>query len=203
MKPKSRAKVRRVLTQKKALLKKKKLVRFKSGDSEWTVTIQELRVGAAAGNPDSQCILGAAYTYGRGVPASSRRAVHYYSLAARQGHISAICNLASCYFAGRGVRKDQPKAAKLYRKAALKGDHQAQCELGIMYRFGEGIRRNRKLALYWLRRASRNDPRALFHLGDGHENSGNGVLAMRYMRRAAALGHRGARNWLAKQPKSR
>jgi len=179
-------------------------VRIKSGDTIWTASVRELKVNAAAGNPESECTLGYLYSIGRGVPINLKRAVHFYRRAAQKGHVIATCNLAMCYCNGEGVRKDLQKALKLFRTAALKGDHQAQCDLGIMYRFGEGVRRNRKRALYWLRLAARADVvEALYHLGDGHVNSGNLKIATRYMRRAAALGHRRAKRWLVKGHQAR
>jgi len=176
-------------------------VRFKADGKMRTVSLRQLRADAAAGDPESECTLGFLHHRGRGgVRASFKKAVHYYSRAAEKGHAIATCNLASCHFHGQGVKEDLLKAARLWRKAALMGDPVAQCDLGIMYRFGEGLRRNRKLALYWLLRASRSDPRALFHLGDGHVNAGNMVVAKKYMRRAAALGERRAKSWLMKNP---
>ncbi len=177
-------------------------VRVKFDGKFETYSLRRVKAGAAHGDPESECTLGFLHSFGRGVPASFKKAVRYHSSAAQKGHVIATCNLASCYYRGKGVKEDLLKAARLWPKAALKGDHQAQCDLGIMYKFGEGIRRNRKLALYWLRRAARRDERALYHLGDGHVNAGNMVIAARYMRRAAALGHRKAKTWLVRNPES-
>lgn len=174
-------------------------VRVKFDGKFETYSLRQVKAGAADGDPESECTLGFLHSRGRGVRPSVKKAVHYYSRAAQKGHVIATCNLATCYYRGKGVKEDLLKAARLWRKAALKGDHQSQSELGIMYRFGEGVRCNRKLALYWLLRAARgNSAEALFHLGDGHVNAGNMVVAKRYMRRAAALGHRRAKNWLVR-----
>ena len=52
---------------------------------------------------------------GRGITESWDSAVHWYRLAAEQGHAAAQFNLAVCYERGQGAVQDLSMAARYYR----------------------------------------------------------------------------------------
>ena len=62
-----------------------------------------LRVGAEAGDAESQFNRGVLYANGRGVPQDDAEAVRLYRLAADQGHASAQFNLGVMYANGNGT----------------------------------------------------------------------------------------------------
>ena len=70
------------------------------------------------------------------------QAVHYYRLAADQGHAGAQNNLAVCLAQGKGVEKDEAEAVRYYRLAADQGDADAQFQLALYLASGQGVSRD-------------------------------------------------------------
>jgi GAF domain-containing protein len=94
--------------------------------------LDRLRKSAELGDANSQFALGARYAVGEDLPRNYSTAVHWFSLAAEQGHVLAQATLGAYYWEGRGVLPDLEKAyfwsvlaraggdeASKYRVAAL------------------------------------------------------------------------------------
>jgi TPR repeat protein len=90
-------------------------------------------------NANENFNLAKSYMFGTGVPKDKQKAVHYYQLAAAQGHAAAQFNLGLCYRNGTGVPKDEQEAVRLFRLAAAQGLAAAQFNLGWCYRNGTGV----------------------------------------------------------------
>lgn len=73
-----------------------------------------------------------------GLETDIEQAVHYYSLAARQGDNRALNNLGCLYQFGKGVERDFEKARELYKKAIAAGNPRGYMALGYMYQWGKG-----------------------------------------------------------------
>lgn len=111
-----------------------------------------LRNAAEKGNADAQFTLGTIYAGARydfknpddRLPYTMldeeidfKRAVYWYTLAAKQGHVMALTNLGIAYREGEGVEQNLIKATELIRTAAEQGDPRAQLTYGDMFRDGE------------------------------------------------------------------
>lgn len=111
-----------------------------------------LRNAAEKGNADAQFTLGAIYKGARydveepyfndtytmlGEKIDLKRAIYWYTLAAKQGHNTALNNLGQAYREGKGVKQDLVKATELIRTAAEQGNPLAQLSYGDMFRDGE------------------------------------------------------------------
>ncbi len=87
------------------------VVQAASGD---TGALQRLRQAGARGNTLAAYKLGKLYGYGchdgRGIALDNGQAVHWYAIAAEQGHADSQESLSLLYANGRGVPKDPVKA---------------------------------------------------------------------------------------------
>lgn len=63
--------------------------------------------------------------------------MHWYRLAAEQGHIDAQFNLATIHYEGLIVKQDHVKARYLFEQLSKKGHAQAQMALGVMHYTGQ------------------------------------------------------------------
>ncbi|KAJ3264609.1 hypothetical protein HDU77_007967 [Chytriomyces hyalinus] len=121
---------------------------------QYAQAMDEYMEGAAAGNPECQCELGAMHMSGL---ATYRRneeaAAEYYRLAANQGLAKAQFNFALCCTNGWGVPKNESKAVQLYRAAADQGFPGAEYEVGMRYVLGKGVPEDESIAARWFERA--------------------------------------------------
>jgi hypothetical protein len=62
------------------------------------------------------------YHFGRGVARDYKDAVHWYQLAAAQGHASAQSNLGLMYYEGKGILQDYASAYMWFNIAAAAGN---------------------------------------------------------------------------------
>lgn len=125
-----------------------------------------LRLLAEQGHPDTQFLLGIAYSNGLGVNLDGQQAIRWYQLAAEQGHIDAQYNMGVAYATGNGVAVDATKAAGWYRRAALQGSIEAQFNLGLLYANGTGVPKNMYQAgRWWYQAATHGDAAAQYALG--------------------------------------
>jgi formylglycine-generating enzyme len=102
----------------------------------------------------TQCALGNAYAYGKGVAKDEVKAVKWYRKAAEQGDAVAQFNLGVAYAYGRGVAKNLAKAVNWYEEAADQGMAEAQFNLGEAYASGKGVDQDHDEARNWKRRAN-------------------------------------------------
>ena len=89
---------------------------------------------AQDGDAQSQFLLGAMYTLGRGVPLDYKKAVELLTQAAEQSNVMAQATLALVYFNGEGgIPKDLGEAEKWARKSADQGNAVGETTLGNLY----------------------------------------------------------------------
>lgn len=82
-----------------------------------TVSLEEMKQKAAAGDIEAQLDLGYMYLYGvNGVKADYKQALSYYERAAEKKNAVALNNLGSLYFNGLGTKVDYPTAIKYLTK---------------------------------------------------------------------------------------
>lgn len=110
--------------------------------------------------------LGLVFHDGLSAPVDYAKALQYYRQAAELGSSSALCNLGLMYNAGEGCSKDFTKAMECFDKAARMNHAWAQYNLGVCYCYG-----------------TENFPQ-------------NKELGVKWMRAAAANGHRFAKEYL-------
>ena len=160
--------------------------------------------------------VGYCFEYGQGVAKDEIEAVKWYRQAAEQGETGAMRKMGLCLKNGIGVAKDEVEAVKWFRKlseltvnvdrkAAEAGSAHAQYQMGIYYLNG-GLSGTKDYveAVKWFRIAAGRegnpdqvDVWAKYQLGFMYEK-GQGVAvdlieSVRWWRRAAELGHAGAR----------
>ena len=87
-----------------------------------TITIEELRAMAEAGDAEAQVGLGGLFYLGQGVAKDEVEAVKWYRKAAEQGIAMAQINLGVRYANGTGVAKDQVEAYAWFNLAAIKDE---------------------------------------------------------------------------------
>jgi len=92
------------------------------------------------------------------------QALHWFELAAEQGHGKAQHKLGVMHANGWGVPMDEAEAMKWYMLAANNGVTAAQVSLGTMYQNGFSVAQNKTEALKWFTIAVRlGDEDARFH----------------------------------------
>ena len=146
--------------------------------------------------------LGQCYQFGRGVAIDEVEAVRLYSVGAMLGYASSQNQLAECLQRGIGVpTPDRDRAFALFTAAAAQDQPDAICALGNCYSMGTGVARNVPRAMsLWKRALAHPHCQALsagiaaHNLGANYWHGEDGVprdpdLAVRYWRRAAALGY--------------
>lgn len=102
------------------------------------------------------------------------QALHWFTLAAKQGDLNAMSNIAMMYTYGQGVPKSYDKAYKLFSIAASKGNAHAEFGLGNVYSFGYGRPVDGKKALYWYKKAAVQQlPAAYFGIGSVYYHGTN------------------------------
>lgn len=95
------------------------------------------------GNDQAMNSLGAMHYDGsRGFPQSFDKAVHYYTMAARQGNSYAQENLGYCYYYGRIGEPDYEKAFQFFALGAFKGQLISLYKIGDMYFHGYYVEQN-------------------------------------------------------------
>ena len=158
---------------------------------------------AAQGNANAQNNLGSMCGRGVGVARNEVEALRLYRLAAKQGLAPSMCNLAEYLDLGKGCEKNPVLAVLWMKRAAELGDASAQGQLGALYGQREGcpLPINYKEALRMSRlSADQENLLAMCNLGGIYEN-GQGVPrdldgGCRLYRKAIALGHEPAKNYL-------
>jgi len=143
---------------------------------EWQ-TLAELRLGAQAGDPAAQFLLGQLHESGREVERNLAVALHWYRLAAAQEYALAQFSIGALYDFGEGVEQNFALAREWYERAARQGLAVAQHNLGNLYADGMGVAANPERAVHWFREAAKQGfVEAQYNLGYMYA-SGEGVPA--------------------------
>ncbi|WOO84155.1 Protein SKT5 [Vanrija pseudolonga] len=120
--------------------------------------------------------LGECYEYGKmGCPVDAPLSIHYYNIAAQQGHREACFALTAWYLVGaEGVLPQSDTEAYLWaKKAADQGLAKAQYALGYFTETGVGVEPNLANAMKWYRLATDGgDKRAAKRLAQGMSGAG-------------------------------
>lgn len=118
--------------------------------------LEYLKILAEYGYPDVQYVLGTRYrdiNEGR----MNRKAVKWFTKAAKQGNVEAMWRLGECYGGVSGVRHNERKAFLWYKKAAERGHEEAMSTLGLYYQRGIGVKKNLDIAVEWYEKAGMHD----------------------------------------------
>ena len=102
---------------------------------------------AASGDPASQYELAEIYEYGKGVPKSLPKAIHYYQLSAAQNYLPSALQLGRLFAHEKAVL-DKEKSLQWYIYAANRGEMQAANYL--FHYYDESVPPNKQQAFYWL-----------------------------------------------------
>ena len=116
---------------------------------------------------------------------------------------NAMFDLALRYYNGDGVERNYAEAFKWCRKAAYKGNTAAMYTLAVCYDVGIGVEKNPAEAVrWWQSAADRGDADAMYELGiyfakkSSSDSDPNFLKAVEWLRKAAKLGHEGAKKAL-------
>ena len=142
----------------------------------------------------AQFQMGMRYVEGRGVEQNNERAVHWFRLAADQGHAEAQYSLGIMYIHGDGVTQDFSRAAHWLTLAGEQGHAEAQYSLGIMYIQGHGVTQDYSQAVQWLTLAGEQGySEAQYNLGimyiQGHGVAQDFSRAAHWLTKAGEQGH--------------
>lgn len=113
--------------------------------------IETLTVRAAQGDAEAQNKLGEIY----GAQQDAVKALHYFTLAANQGHASAQLAMGVMYELGEaGLERDPMKAIHYFTLSAHQGDPDAQYSLSKMYKGAEGVAKDPVKTAHYLKLAA-------------------------------------------------
>ncbi|MBR5598565.1 MAG: sel1 repeat family protein [Alphaproteobacteria bacterium] len=99
-----------------------------------TITLDDIKAKADAGDVQSQLDLGYMFLYGEnGANVDYKQAIYYYELAAQNKNAVALNNMGSLYFNGIGTEVNYPKAIKYFEEAAKFGSNDAALNLAVIY----------------------------------------------------------------------
>ncbi len=126
----------------------------------------KLHEAALAGDANAQVDLALCYSQGWGVEIDHAKAVHWYTLAAEQGHRAALHSLGIKYMHGDGVKRDPAKAAEYWQRAADLGFAMSMFLLANCYQNGDGVPEDSELSYSLYERAAKLDyPPAMLDYG--------------------------------------
>ena len=94
------------------------------------------------------------YSYGKGVPKDTKKALLWCEIAAHSGGASAMTLYAEKFYLAQGTPEDMERAFIWYEKAARLGHPHAQYMVGTLYWRGFGVEKDQEAALKWLRLAA-------------------------------------------------
>ncbi len=164
----------------------------KSGDC---VSVE---VAAERGDVEAQFAVGMAHMTGKGLAKDDAKAVRWFRLAAKQGHLHAQFFLGRAYEKGiGGLAPDEAQAVSWFAKAAAQGQPGALATLGALHYEGRGVKQDYAEAeRLWRLAAEQGEPSSLFNLGrlyfEGRGVPKNDNEALKWISAAAGRGHPGA-----------
>lgn len=161
----------------------------------------------AAENDDTTALMLMAprYDAGRGIARDPQIATRLYHQAANLGVTRAYPVVAQRYAEGLGIERNLAAAAEWYRRADSTGHVPSITRLAELYARGRGIKRNdAEASRLYARAANAGEPEAMYQLGmilitgrgSVRKNEADGLG---WIRRAAAVGHAGAKAELTKR----
>ncbi|KAF9163693.1 hypothetical protein DFQ26_002254 [Actinomortierella ambigua] len=158
--------------------------------------LSDTAMRAEANDVEAQFALAEIYDKGSitGVEQDDKKAVHWYSRAAENGHIHGQYHLALHYLVGRGVPESHNEALRWFQRAADQDDAASQYQIGAMYQAGLGVEKNAATAVAWYRKAAeRGYAESQLHLGrmylSGQDVEQSDVEAVKWLTKAANQGN--------------
>ena len=149
-------------------------------------SIEEIKRGALAGDPEMQRRLAREYIAGQRIEKNEGEALVWLTRAGNSGDADSQYLLGNMYEYARGTSKDMTEAIRWYRKAAMQGVVSAQFNLGDSYLRGIGAQKDHTEAMKWFRMAAdQKDPDAMVRMGEAYL-TGKG-LPMNYVEAASYL----------------
>jgi TPR repeat protein len=119
--------------------------------------VELLQDAASSGSAHAKFHLGILHEYGRGVTRDFERAADLYRQAHEQHVNEAPYYLGLLHLQGRGVDQSFERAREYFQQAVDLGSAQAMYALGQMHAHGQGSAVDYSQALYWLKRAARQE----------------------------------------------
>jgi TPR repeat protein len=110
-----------------------------SADWFTSAETKELITKADSGDVDAQFRVANAYDFAQGAPRSTEKALKYYRMAAKQGHVEAQNSLGSVLQA----EKNYTEAKVWYERAAAQNHAMATNSLAYLYDLGLGVPQDR------------------------------------------------------------
>ncbi|KAL1925370.1 uncharacterized protein VTP21DRAFT_253 [Calcarisporiella thermophila] len=149
-----------------ALLHEKGIDNVVFPDAEYAVSLYAQ--AADLGHAPAAYRLGECYEYGRlGCPQDATLSIHYYTVAAQQGHKEACFALTAWYLVGcpNVLPQSDADAYAWALRAAEKGLPKAEYAIGYFTEVGIGVEKNPEEAMEWYKKAAEHgDKRALHRL---------------------------------------
>ncbi|MDG5786157.1 hypothetical protein QA612_01545 [Evansella sp. AB-P1] len=157
---------------------------------------------AKQGNPESQYMVGAMYTSGKGVDVNDQEAFYWFFEAAKQNHHGALEIIPHLFYRGKGVAENPTKAFYwMWRLGEELGKAKDQLIIGSMFLEGYGTDVDYNKAFDWFMRAAKQgDPDAQHEIGKMYDQGQGGLIdiqeAKRWYEKAAAQGQEEAKKRL-------
>lgn len=123
------------------------------GDYVWDERFKAGLAQARSGQADDQYALGDMYFRGRGTRIDHAQALHWFLLAAEQGHQQAAYKVGYLLLYGEKLEHEPGRALDWFRRSALAGHVPSQYELGKLLFSGSAGPRDKAGALKWLGKA--------------------------------------------------
>ncbi len=123
--------------------------------SDFTQSIDWLRLAANAGHTDAEFNLGLHYLKGEQVVKNVTEAYVWFNKAAKKGMPRAQFNLALMYEKGMGTSVDHYRSLKWYKSSAALGNANAQQNLGIKYLLGKDVEQDDSKAISLITHAAK------------------------------------------------
>ncbi len=112
---------------------------------------------AYSGDRDAQFKVGVLFSNDQFNQPDHEQSAHWYTQAARQGHVLAQYNLGHLYLLGSGVKRDENEAMRWWLKAAEQQHALSQFNIGRAYYLGIGLEKDLALSRLWFERAAQNN----------------------------------------------
>lgn len=144
---------------------------FNKADKEWDkgnlkIAFELFLEGAEAGHEGSQNSLGVFYECGLGIKKNSKKALHWYKKAAKNGSSLAMANIADFYF----KQGNSARAKVWYKKAIESGEKSAGLGIAKIYLNSKKNKHNINCVKKYLRMALKCTPYETISLDDYNES---------------------------------
>lgn len=169
------------------------LIVVMSGDNAKKQVPADVFSLAESGDAHAQFLLGEKYLNGNGLSKNYARAAKWFQKAADQGNPNAQYALGIMLQNGWGFEKNLRASIKIFAKAARQRHAKAQYQLAVIY---FGINEYKAAFDCALASANQDEDEAMFILGLLFLETSDTQVAVKWLNRAAILGHQPAKDML-------